>query len=96
MNQQSASGLEKASKLAITKLVVFSAVNEHLKAFGERPDDKLIVSIIEKVSPSDLVKLQAVREKTAFNKQLELVTATVVNEYSNLTGLSLDRQRSKG
>jgi hypothetical protein len=35
-------------------------------------------------------------EKAAFNKQLERVTATVLYEYSKLTGLNLDRQRNTG
>jgi hypothetical protein len=96
LNQQSASGLEIGSKLAITKLVVFRAVNEYLKAFGEQPDDKLIVSIIEKVPIGEFTKLQDFGEEAAFNKQLEQVMETVLNEYSNLTGLNLDRQRNTG
>jgi hypothetical protein len=94
LNQQSASELEKASKLAITKLVVFRAVNEYLKAFEEQPDDKLIVSIIEKVPIGELTKLQDFGEEAAFNKQLGLMMATVLNEYSKVTGVSLDGRRN--
>jgi len=91
LNQRSASGLEKASKLAITKLVVFKAVKEHLQAIGETPDDKMIASLVEKIPRAEFAKLQNSRQKTAFRKQLEQVMATVLCEYSKQTGVSLDR-----
>ena len=95
MNQQRADEIEKASKLAIAKLVVFRAVNDYLKAIGQRPDDKKIMSIIEKIPLGEFTELQDLGEKAAFSKQLERLTATVLYDYSNLTGLSLDRQRNK-
>jgi hypothetical protein len=92
LNGEVARKLEKASNLANSKLVVFQVVSEYLKKIGKQPNEKLIVGAVEKVPSAEFAKLQDLAdEKTAFDKQLERITATVLYEYSVLTGSRLDR-----
>lgn len=86
----------RAEGLSTPRQVRYVYVLRKVKAIGRRPDDKKIVSIIEKIPFAEFSKLQDFREKAAFNKQLELLMAAVLKEYSNLTGPSLDQQGSTG
>lgn len=92
MKEETAERLEKAYNLAGSKLVVFQLASEYLKATGKETNEKRIVSAVENVPNSEFAKLQDLAsDKTAFNKQLERITAAVLYEYSVLTGVRLDR-----
>jgi len=75
MDEHAADDLERASKLAIAKLAVFRGVNEYLKATGEQPDEELTVRAVEKIPSHELAKLQDLKDKDAFDKQLKRLMA---------------------